>query len=142
MGCDRHAAHDGDSDHLWRNFPRNHVPGVAAAALKSINVWYNNRHSTCRDTCRIGDSAFASSVQNKGTARKGGSSEKKYLPTKKRYLYLLGFMIPSHAHDVEFEGDSKRYTSFIQISSTLPQFSLPLGDDLSDKENQALEGGS
>ena len=51
-------------------------------------------------------------------------------------------MIPSHAHDVEFEGDSKRYTSFIQISSTLPQFSLPLGDDLSDKENQALEGGS
>ena len=75
--CDGHVSHDGDSDHLWRNFPWKHVPGVAAAALKRINVWYNNRLSTCRYTCRIGESDFASSVQNKETAIKEGSSDKK-----------------------------------------------------------------
>ena len=98
--CDGHVSHDGDSDHLWRNFPQKHVPGIAAAWLKRINVWYNTHFSTSRDTCRIGDSAFAASVQNKGTAIKGGSSEQKYLPTKKRYLSLLGFMMPSHARAV------------------------------------------
>ena len=102
FGCDGHGAHDGNSDHLWRNFLRNHVPGVAAAALKRISVWYDYSRSTIKDTCRIGDRDFVAIVQNKWTARKGGSSEKKYLPTKKRYLYLLGFMMPSHDRDVAF----------------------------------------
>ena len=64
FGCDGHAAHDGNLDHLWRNCPRKHVPDVVAAAHKRINTWYDNWRSASRDTHGIGASAFADSVHN------------------------------------------------------------------------------
>ena len=70
------------------------------------------------------------------------STSQKDTPTKKRYLSLLGFMMPYQSQAMAFEGSVKQSTVFLQVSLALRHFSLLLGDDPNDKENPYLEGGA
>ena len=89
-------------------------------------MWCDNHRSVIRDTCRIRASNFAANIHNEELERKRDSTAQKDLPTKKRYLSLLGFMMPSSALVVAFEEAVKRSISFLQVSSALPHFRLLL----------------